>query len=146
MFRRVSPLRFDLRFAAYSRPQRQRYADITGELMITKPLLPIAVVFGLWACATAPVTSDRLPETEAPIRAAAELGAARVPQAALQLKLAQDELEQAKLLLKDGNKPRAEMMLLRAQADAELAVALAKEAPLQADAKNAAEQVKAMQQ
>jgi len=38
------------------------------------------------------------------------------------------------------------MMLLRAQADAELAVALAKEAPLEAEAKNAVEQVKALQQ
>ncbi len=114
--------------------------------MIAKPVLPLAVVVALWGCATAPVTSERLSATEAPIRAAAELGAARVPQAALQLKLAQDEMEQAKLLLKDGNKQRAEMMLLRAQADAELAVALAKEAPLQAEAKNAAEQVKAMQQ
>jgi hypothetical protein len=114
--------------------------------MIAKRVLSLTVFVALWGCASAPITSDKLPATEAPIRAAEELGAARVPQAALELKLAQDEMQQAKVFLNDGNKQRADMMLLRAQADAELAVALAREAPLQAEAKNAAEQVKIMQQ
>jgi hypothetical protein len=55
-------------------------------------------------------------------------------------------VQQAKLFAKDGNKPRADMLMLRAQADAELAVALAREAPLQVEAKNATEAVKLMQQ
>jgi hypothetical protein len=113
--------------------------------MIANRVFSLTVFVALWGCATAPLTSERLPATEAPIRAAEELGAPRVPQAALELRLAQDEVQQAKLFLKDGNKQRADMMLLRAQADAELAVALAKEAPLQAEAKNVAEQVKTMQ-
>ena len=114
--------------------------------MIAKRVLSLTVFVTLWGCAGAPITSDKLPATEAPMRAAEELGAARVPQAALELKLAQDEVQQAKQFLQDGNKQRAEMMLQRAQADAELALALAREAPLQAEAKNAADQVKAMQQ
>ena len=114
--------------------------------MIINRRFSLIVLAVLCGCAGAPITSERLPATEAPIRAAEELGAARVPQAALELKLAQDEMQQAKALLRDGNKQRADMMLLRAQADAELAVALAREAPLQAEAKNAAEQVKIMQQ
>src|SRR5215472_18142474 len=114
--------------------------------MIANRLFSPIVLVALCGCASAPIVLDRLPETEAPIRAAEELGAARVPQAALELKLAQDEVQQARQFLQDGNKPRAEMMLLRAQADAELALALAREAPLQAEAKNAADQVKAMQQ
>jgi len=80
------------------------------------------------------------------MRAAEEMGAAKVPEAALELKLAHDQTEQAKQLLKNGEKDRADLLLLRAQADAELALALAKEGPLVADAKNASDEVKALQQ
>lgn len=105
----------------------------------------VPVLFAVLArCATAPVTNEHI--AEAPIRAAEELGASQVPEAALELKLARDQTEQAKQLLKNGDKGRAEMMLLRAKADAELAVALAKEAPLQAEAKKASEEVKTLQQ
>jgi hypothetical protein len=115
-------------------------------VMIAKRVLSLTVFIALCRCVSAPITSDRVPATEAPMRAAEELGAAKVPQAALALKLAQDELQQSKVLLQEGNKQRSDVMLLRAQADAELAVALAREAPLQAEAKAAADQVKAMQQ
>jgi len=111
-----------------------------------KRIMTLAMFVALARCASTPVFTEKLASTEAPIRAAEELGASRVPQAALQLKLAQDEMEVAKQFLKDGNKQRADWLLLRAQADAELAVALAKEAPLQAEARNATEQVKALQQ
>jgi type IV pilus biogenesis protein CpaD/CtpE len=113
---------------------------------MVKRILALAMFVALSRCASTPVTTEKLAATEAPIRAAEELGATRVPQAALELKLAQDQMELAKQFLKDGNKPRADMLLLRAQADAELAVALAKEAPLEAEARNAVEQVKALQQ
>ncbi len=113
---------------------------------MVKPIFALTVMVALVRCASAPVTTEKLAGTEAPIRAAEELGATRVPEAALELRLARDEMEQAKQFLREGNKLRADMMLLRAQADAELAVALAREAPLQADARNAAEQVKALQQ
>lgn len=114
--------------------------------MVVKRILAVTMFVALSRCASAPVTTDLLASTEAPIRAAEELGATRVPEAALQLRLAQDQMELAKQFLQNGNKQRAEMILLRAQADAELAVALAKEAPLQADARNAVDQVKALQQ
>jgi len=112
---------------------------------MAKRILALAVFSALARCASAPVNTERLSSTEAPMRAAEELGASRVPEAALELRLAHDEMEQAKQLLKNGDRERADMMLARAQADAELAVALAKEAPLEADAMNAAEQVKALQ-
>ena len=114
--------------------------------MIANRFISPIVLVALCGCASAPIVLDRLPETEAPMRAAEDLGAAKVPQAALELKLAQDEEQQAKGFAKDGNKPRADMMMRRAQADAELAVALAREAPLQVEARNAAEAVKLMQQ
>jgi hypothetical protein len=114
--------------------------------MIANRLFSPIVLAALCGCASAPIVLDKLPQTEAPMRAAEELGAARVPQAALELKLAQDEVQQAKGFAKEGNQQRADMMMLRAQADAELAVALAREAPLQVEARNATEAVKLMQQ
>src|SRR5712664_2531154 len=114
--------------------------------MMVRRILAPAMFVALLRCASTPVFTEKLASTEAPIRAAEELGASRVPQAALELKLAQDEMEMAKQFLKDGNKQRADWLLLRAQADAELAIALAKEAPLEAEARNATEQVRALQQ
>ncbi len=70
----------------------------------------------------------------------------KVPEAALELQLAKDETEQAKQLIKNGKKERSQMMLARAEADAELAVALARHAPIQADAEKAVEQVRTLQQ
>ncbi len=113
---------------------------------MVRRILAVTMLAALSRCASAPVTTEKLATTEAPVRAAAELGATRVPEAALELKLAQDQIELAKQFLRDGNKQRADMILLRAQADAELAIALAKEVPLAAEARNAAEQVKALQQ
>jgi hypothetical protein len=47
-----------------------------------------------------------------------------VPQAALYLKLAEEQLQTAKTLIRDNDNQRAEYVLMRAQADAELAIAL----------------------
>jgi hypothetical protein len=113
---------------------------------MVKKILALAAFCVVARCASAPVNSERLGATEAPIRAAEEMGAAKVPQAALELKLAHEQTERAKQFMKDGEKDRADMLLLRAQADAELALALAKEAPLVAEAKSASEEVKALQQ
>ena len=50
-----------------------------------------------------------------------------MPRAALHLKLAQEQTEKARRLMQDGYNERAELTLKRAQADAELAIAIAKE-------------------
>ncbi len=113
---------------------------------MVKGILALAVFCALVKCASAPVSTERLSATEAPIRAAEEMGATQVPQAALNLKLAREEQDKAKEFIKNGDKSRADMMLLRAQADAELALALAKEAPLAAEAKKASEEVRALRQ
>ena len=47
--------------------------------------------------------------------------------AQLNLKLADEEIEAAKAQMKQGDNQRAEYILLRAKADAELALALARE-------------------
>jgi len=79
------------------------------------------------ACASFPPPTERLTTTEAAIRGASEVGAAQVPRAALHLKLAEEQTDKARRLMQDGYNERAEFTLKRAQADAELAIALAKE-------------------
>jgi hypothetical protein len=64
---------------------------------------------------------------EAAIRGAEEVNASQIPRAALHLKLAQEQTDKAKRLMEDGYNERAELTLKRAQADAELAIAISKE-------------------
>jgi Domain of unknown function (DUF4398) len=69
------------------------------------------------------------------------MGAERVPSASLHLKFARDQVAEAKKKTDDGDNRRAEFVLLRARADAELALLLAKTAKSQQDAKAAEEHV-----
>ena len=64
--------------------------------------------------------------TAAAVRSASEVGADRDPTATLHLKYAKDESEEATRLIANGDNHRAEMMLARARADAELALMLAR--------------------
>ncbi len=97
------------------------------------------LAFVLAACGGYAVPTDRLIASEAAARSAREVGASNAPQAALHLKLAQEEIAQAKGLMNDGNNKRADYVLIRAKADAELALALAKQASAQSAAKKAGE-------
>ncbi len=106
-------------------------------------LLPLAASLG---CAAAPVPAERLASAEAGIRAAAEVGAERVPQAALHLKLARDQLEVAKGLVERGDRERATTVFARAEADAELALTLAREDAARAEAAAVVAQVQALRQ
>lgn len=77
--------------------------------------------------ATFPPPTQKMADVEAAQRAARELGADRKTNAQLNLKLADEELEAARAQIKAGDNRRAEYLLLRAKADAELALALARE-------------------
>lgn len=79
--------------------------------------------------------------SEGAIRGAEEVGAKTDPRASLHLKLAQEEREKALALVKDGDNKQADLMLQRAEADAELAVALSRETAAKADAEKTLEQV-----
>lgn len=92
------------------------------------------------------VPTEKVAATDSSIRAAEEVGAHHVPQAALHLQLAKEENGQAQKLIKDGDAKHAEGQLLRAQADAELALALAREAPMQAEAQQEADKARSLQQ
>ncbi len=96
-------------------------------------------------CASAPAPL-RTEASTSGIRAAQEAGAANVPQASLHLQLAKEELELAKGLAAKGEKKKAASMLLRAEADAELAVVLSHEDAEKAEAMAAVKRVRQLRQ
>jgi len=101
-----------------------------------------AIAASLAACGGAPKPEARMASSEGAIRGAQEAGAGTVPQATLYLTLAQEEREKALQLVKDDDNHRAAMMLARSEADAELAVALARAAHATHDAQEETEQVR----
>lgn len=82
---------------------------------------------GIVGCGSVPAPHEREASSQAAIRTATEMDAQQVPQAALHLKLAQEQFEKGKALMNDGDNARATYLLMRAQADAELSLALARE-------------------
>jgi hypothetical protein len=100
-----------------------------------------AASVALAACASSPVPAGRLARSQAAIRSAEELGAERIPPAALHLKVANDQLATARKLLADGDNKRAEYVLMRAEADAEASIALAHEAMARMEAQRTLEEV-----
>jgi len=93
-------------------------------------------------CGSYPAPTERVSSAEAAIRGAQEVGAGGIPAAALSVKLAQEEVQKAKQLMQDGDNKRAELILMRAQADAELALAQAREQQAKSEADKALDQVK----
>lgn len=97
------------------------------------------------ACGSSvPPPTDKVASAEAASRSARELGASNEPKAALHLKLAEEQIDQAKKLMADGDNKRADLVLQRASSDAELAVMLAKETAATQDAAKAKERVNAI--
>ena len=82
----------------------------------------------LGACgASVPPPTQRLADAQSATRSARELGANNEPSAQLSLKLADEQISQAQKAINDGDNKRAESLLVRAKADAELAVAQSRE-------------------
>ena len=102
-------------------------------------LVPLGVLT-LGACASSPPTKE-LEASSAAIRAAEEVGATKEPNAALHLQLAKEETERARKRFADGDKEGAQRLLQRAEADANLAVALARTQQEQSDARGAMDRV-----
>jgi hypothetical protein len=111
-------------------------------LMTPRPLLLLFTVVG--ACATTAHPMDAEGPTSA-IRAAEEVGAAGVPAAALRLQLAKEQLDHARTMTAEGQAQQADLLLMRSQADAELAVALARSSVARAEAQKAVERTKSIQ-
>ena len=111
-----------------------------GIMVFAVAVMAIAIVVG---CANAPLRTEA---STSGIRAAEEAGAAKLPQASLHLQLAKEELELAKALAKKGEKEAAQSMLLRAEADAELAVVLSHKDAEKSEATAAVERVRQLRQ
>lgn len=103
------------------------------------------LLLGMVGCATSQnVSTAALVDSEVSIRAAEEAGAAQVPGAARHLELAKQQTREARELMERGEHDQAALYLQRAEADAELAAALAREAPARAEAQRAKEQAQAL--
>ena len=105
-------------------------------VLLAAAISPLAV-----GCASHPPPSDHMASAIAAVRGAqvAVAGAGQVPEAALQLKLAEEQVAQARQMIERGDNERADFMTLRAYNDAELALALAR----QHQARQAADEMKA---
>jgi hypothetical protein len=100
-------------------------------------LFVVAVVAGIiGGCANVPLRTEA---STSGISTAEEAGAAKTPQASLHLQLAKEELESAKMLANKGDKEKADSMLMRSEADAELAVVLSHEDAEKTEAQAAVE-------
>jgi len=113
--------------------------------MTIRTLLVSAGALALVACGgSLPEPKEGMTQAEAAVRSAAEVGAEKNPQATLHLKYAKDQVDEAKKLIAENDNGRAEYVLMRARADAELALMLAKANNQKAEAQRAADEVAEM--
>jgi hypothetical protein len=96
------------------------------------------------ACGKAAIPTERLGRAEGAVRSARETGAESEPTAALHVRLAQENLARAKGLIDRGENERASYLLMRAEADADLAKTLHEEASAQEGAERAMSQLSAV--
>lgn len=109
--------------------------------MMTRLTFAVVPAVFAFACgASMPPPTQRLADAQSAQRAAQELGAAAQPSAQLHLKLAEEQTAKAKQLMNDGKNEEANSLLVRAKADAELAVALAREQKAGAELQDATKQ------
>jgi hypothetical protein len=90
------------------------------------PALALLLAGGACATTSSGPSAQRLETSSAAIRAAEEVGATHSPEAALHLQLAKEQFEHARQLTNPNDKAWADRLLMRAEADAELSLALAR--------------------
>jgi hypothetical protein len=109
-----------------------------NRLWIFSPVFVLSVACG----ASFPIPTQHLADAESAHRSALELGAANQPAAQLHVKLAEEQMAQAKTLMTSGDNKEADSLLIRSKADSELALALAREQGSSVDAQTATEKAK----
>ena len=92
-------------------------------------------------CASFPGADESVTDAMASVRGAEEVGAADIPDAALKLQLAREELEAAQALLEERDEERAYYTAKRASEDADLAIALVRENEARKSSSTATERV-----
>lgn len=95
----------------------------------------------MMGCGGGSLPPAKVAETQSSISAAAAVGADQNPQAALHLKMARDQLKQAQGLIDDGKDDAARLVLERADADAEVALMITREAQASENARRARAEV-----
>ena len=112
--------------------------------MKTLTLIGTATSLLALGCAgTYPPPTQQLADVQSANRSATELGAQTNPNAQLHLKLAEEQLQQAKTAMANDDNKSANSLLTRAKADAELAVALMRDSNATLEAKKAVDQANA---
>jgi hypothetical protein len=109
---------------------------------MTKSIILLALGASLaWAACggSIPPPTQQLADAESAERSAGELGAAKEPAAKLSLQLAREQIAQAKVAMEDGDNREADRLLVRAKADAELAIAQSRETGAKEEEEEAAE-------
>jgi hypothetical protein len=106
----------------------------------------LLIAGALVACGGAQLNQTRVTEVQSSMRAAEEVGANDQPKASLHLQLARDEMTAAKRLADDGEEEDAALLLNRAQADAELALQLARTEQEQQKARESWAKIQEMKQ
>lgn len=99
-----------------------------------------AIVF-VAGCGSTALPPAKVTEAQSAVSAAEAVGAANHPRAALHLKLANDQLEQAEGLMREDEHDKARLVLDSARADAELALLMTRSAQERAKAEQALRQV-----
>ena len=102
----------------------------------------LACVVGLCAvsaCSSYPKPTEHLAASMAAVRGAETAGARQVPEAELHLKLAEEQIAQAKQMMEREQNERADAMTIRAYNDARLSLSLTREAKLKRDVAQYAE-------
>jgi len=112
-------------------------------MSIRSSILVCALVAGCGTTKTTP-TGVHAEASSASIRAAEEVGATHTPQAALHLQLAKEQFEAARKMDAPDDRDHADRLLMRSQADAELALALARTENEKAEAQGAVTRVKTL--
>lgn len=97
--------------------------------------LMLLVALTAVGCASTPPPSEQNAASQSAIRGAKEVGAQGVPEASLFLRLSEEEVARSKVLLANGDKSESDLALKRADADAELAIALTRQKTAEDEAK-----------
>lgn len=105
-----------------------------------------AGMLGAAGCGGAAVPTAAQTDAQAAIRSAREVGAEQQPQASFYLELANEQIAEAEEKIEEGQMQRAELLLRRAEADAELAIALTRTAAVTNRAEESMERIREMRQ
>lgn len=98
------------------------------------------------ACGGAQLNQNKATGVQAAVLAAEEVGAKDQPKAALHLQLAREQVDEARQRAADGDEGSANLLLDRAQVDAELAMQLARTEQEQQNAQRAWQKIRELEQ